>query len=147
MVTTIVFGLETAAVSLMGQNSSAYVARRSGLQISTLSELKNIILDALKNLQTHLLAEIWIFYLSQKKANVSDFSESETALCSGYLRKETAVVSLVLPFIYLGLSHFVVHLKNSHRKKEKILRWIAKKRKKFLDGQWSEWTHGKQKVE
>ena len=56
-------------------------------------------------------------------------------LCSGYLRKETAVVSIVLPFVYRGLAHFVVHLKNSHQKKEKILRWTAKIKKKFLDRQ------------
>ena len=55
--------------------------------------------------------------------------------CSGYLRKETAVVSIVLPFVNRGLAHFAVHLKNSHRKKEEILRWTAKKRKKFLDVQ------------
>ena len=55
-------------------------------------------------------------------------------LCSGYLRKETAVVSIVLPFLYPGLAHFAVHLKNSNQKKEEILRWTAKKRKKFLDG-------------
>ena len=54
--------------------------------------------------------------------------------CSGYLRKENAVVSIVLPFAYRGLAHFAVHLKNSHRKKEEILRWTEKK-KKFLDGQ------------
>ena len=68
-----------------------------------------------------------------------------TYKCSGYLRKET--VSIALPFVYHGLAHFAVHLKNSHRKKEEIVRWTAKKRKKFLDGQWSEWTHGKRKVE
>ena len=55
-------------------------------------------------------------------------------LCCGYLRKETAVVSIVLPFVYRGLAHFAVHLKNSHRKKEEILRWTAKKRKTLLDG-------------
>ena len=49
-------------------------------------------------------------------------------LCSGYLRKETAVVSIVLPFVYRGYTHFAVHLKNSHRKKEEILRWIANKK-------------------
>ena len=41
-------------------------------------------------------------------------------------------------FIYHGLAHFAVHLKNSHRKKEEIPRWTAKKKKKFLDGQCSE---------
>ena len=50
-------------------------------------------------------------------------------------KKETAVLSIALPFIYHGMAHFAVHLKNSHRKKEDILRWTAKKRKKFLDGQ------------
>ena len=39
--------------------------------------------------------------------------------CSGYLRKDTAVVSVALLFVYLGLS------------KE----FASKKRKKFLDGQ------------
>ena len=58
-------------------------------------------------------------------------------LCSGYLRKETAVVSIVLPFVYSGLAHFADHLKISHRKKgrnsqmdcekkEEILRWTVK---------------------
>ena len=46
---------------------------------------------------------------------------------SGYLRKETAVVSIVLPFVYSGLAHFAVHLKHSHQKKEEILRWKKKK--------------------
>ena len=57
-------------------------------------------------------------------------------LCSGYLRNETAVVSIVLPFVYSGLAHFAVHLKISHRKKgrnsqmdcekkEEILRWTV----------------------
>ena len=41
------------------------------------------------------------------------------------------------------LSHSNVHLKNSHRKKEDILRWTAKKRKKCLDGEWSECTYRK----
>ena len=50
-------------------------------------------------------------------------------LCSGYLRKETPVISIVLPFVYRGLDHFAVHSKNSHLKKEEILRWTAKKRK------------------
>ena len=52
--------------------------------------------------------------------------------CSGYLWKETAVVSIVLPFVYRGLAHLAVHLKNSHRKKEEILRWTAKKKEEIL---------------
>ena len=36
--------------------------------------------------------------------------------CSGCLSKETAVVSNVLPFVYCGLAHFAVHLKNSSKK-------------------------------
>ena len=38
-------------------------------------------------------------------------------LCSAYLRKETAVVSIVLPFVYHGLAHYAVFLRNSHGKK------------------------------
>ena len=38
-------------------------------------------------------------------------------LRSGFLRKETVVVSIVLPFVYHGLAHYAVFLKNSHRKK------------------------------
>ena len=48
-------------------------------------------------------------------------------LCSGYLRKEAAVVSIELPFVYDGLAYYVVYLKISH-----------KKRSKLLDGQLSE---------
>ena len=36
----------------------------------------------------------------------------EREKCSGYLRKETIVVSIALPFFY----HFAVHLKNSSKK-------------------------------
>ena len=47
------------------------------------------------------------------------------------------VVSIVRPFfVYHGLANYAVFLENSHRKK----------RKKFLDGQSSERTHGKRKV-
>ena len=57
--------------------------------------------------------------------------------CSGYLWKETAVVSIVLPFVYRGLAHLAVHLKklsskkmkkflDGLRKKEEILRWTVK---------------------
>ena len=60
-------------------------------------------------------------------------SSKANCLCSGYLRKETAVVLIVLPFVYHGLARYAVFLK--------ISRW-----KKFLDGQWSEQTHGKRKV-
>ena len=34
-------------------------------------------------------------------------------LCSGYLRKEATVISIVLPFVYHGFAHFTVHLKIS----------------------------------
>ena len=56
----------------------------------------------------------------------------DVALCSGYVRKETAVVSIVLPFGNRGLAHFAAHLKNPHRKKEEILRWTAKKKEEIL---------------
>ena len=55
----------------------------------------------------------------------------DVALCSGYVRKETAVVSIVLPFVNRGLAHFAAHLKNFHLKNEKNLRWTPKKRKKW----------------
>ena len=35
---------------------------------------------------------------------------------SGYLKKETAVVSIVLPFVYHGVTNYAVFLKNLHRK-------------------------------
>ena len=46
---------------------------------------------------------------------------------SGYLRKETAVVSIELPFVYRGLAHFAVHLKNSHRKRKIFVDGLRKK--------------------
>ena len=42
---------------------------------------------------------------------------------------------------------FYVVWSKDDQKKEEIIRWTAKKRKKFLDGQCSEWTHGQRKVE
>ena len=45
------------------------------------------------------------------------FEANNYNLCSGYLRKQTAVVSIVLPFTYDGLTHYAVVLNNSHRKK------------------------------
>ena len=53
--------------------------------------------------------------------------KTNTHVCSGYLRKETAVVSIVLPFVYRGLAHFVAHLKNSHQKRKKFLDGLQKK--------------------
>ena len=37
--------------------------------------------------------------------------------CSGYLRREPAVVLTVLPFIYHGLALYTVYLKNLYRNK------------------------------
>ena len=34
-------------------------------------------------------------------------------LCSGYLRKEATVISIVLPFVYHEFAHFTVHLRIS----------------------------------
>ena len=39
--------------------------------------------------------------------------------CVHFNRNESAVVSIVLPFVCHGLAHFAVHLKNSHRKNKK----------------------------
>ena len=55
--------------------------------------------------------------------------------CPGYLRKETAVVSIVLPFIYRGLAHFTVHLRISSFFYESL-----------LNGQQSETIHNKRKA-
>ena len=49
-------------------------------------------------------------------------------------------------FNYHGLACLAFHLKNSHRKRKKFLDGLQKKRNFFLDGQWSERTHGKRKV-
>ena len=49
-------------------------------------------------------------------------SKELNCLCSGYLRKETAVLSIALPLVFYGLGHYAVYLKNAHRKKEEILR-------------------------
>ena len=62
-----------------------------------------------------------IFDWKEKKNYLSSHKEflcrlsicSFVCLCSGYLWKETTVISIVLPFVYHRFSHFTIHLRIS----------------------------------
>ena len=134
--------------------SSDYSCPCSALNGSSAQLLRPFSADAIQNwLSWHEAAElctlnfIYRFYVVKIKDFCTTFRNWQLTddncknllqtlkslnTCSGYLRKETAVVSIVLPFVYRGLAHFAVHLKNSHQKKEEILRWTAKKKEEIL---------------
>ena len=69
--------------------------------------------------------ELYIFFSRKSTDLESRFVLAYRICFSGYLIKETAVVSIALPFVYHEPAHYAVYLKNSH----------LKKRKTFLDGQ------------
>ena len=75
---------------------------------------------------------------SQKKESSSLQSLIFKALCSGYLRKETAVIRFnCTTFRLPWICNTSVHLKNLHRKKG---------RNHYMENKVSEPMHGRQKV-
>ena len=66
---------------------------------------------------TNAVDRVSTFHLLQNRiltSVIGHYQFSKLDQCSGYLRKGTAVVSIVLPFAYHGLAHYAVFLKDLH---------------------------------
>ena len=74
-----------------------------GATVTVIITEKLQLLESVIQLKSNRFLILWLeTYISRKL-----FSKL-TAL-SGYLRKEATIISIVLPFVYHGFSHFTVH--------------------------------------